>query len=142
MVFCNARAGCDAGNSNRATAHTDMNHHSSRSHAILQLWLEQRPSSQDSKAAGVVVRSKMNFVDLAGSERWGKAHTEAEGRTLINELTSINNSLSALAMVVSALTDKAAKHIPYRSVFNLMVPAELVGCHPASVVWFVDWVVD
>ena len=96
-----------------------MNRHSSRSHAILQLWLEQRPTaaacgSQDSKAAGIVVRSKMNFVDLAGSERWGKAHTEAEGRTLINELTSINNSLSALAMVVSALTDKTAKHVPYR----------------------------
>lgn len=110
-----------AGNNNRATAHTDMNRHSSRSHAILQLWLEQRPSadtaaenSRPGTAADVVVRSKMNFVDLAGSERWGKAHTESETRTLINELTSINNSLSALALVVAALTDKTAKHVPYR----------------------------
>lgn len=111
-----------AGNCNRATAHTDMNRHSSRSHAILQLWLEQRPSASSinstgsvgNSGGGVVVRSKMNFVDLAGSERWGRAHNEADGKTLINELTSINNSLSALALVVGALTDKTARHIPYR----------------------------
>lgn len=114
-----------AGNRNRATAHTDMNRHSSRSHAILQLWLEQRPKAASSAttgttagnaaaADGVVVRSKMNFVDLAGSERWGRAHTAAEEKTLISELTSINNSLSALALVVSALADKTARHVPYR----------------------------
>ncbi|WIA34216.1 hypothetical protein OEZ86_012569 [Tetradesmus obliquus] len=103
-----------AGNCNRATAHTDRNQHSSRSHAILQFWLEQRPPAGAAAARdSTVVRSKLNFVDLAGSERWGKAHTEAEGGKL--ELTSINNSLSALAQVVAALTDRSAKHVPYRS---------------------------
>jgi hypothetical protein len=61
---------------------TDRNQHSSRSDAILQFWLEQRPAAAAAAADSTVVRSKLNFVDLAGSERWGKAHTEAEGRTL------------------------------------------------------------
>ncbi|WIA14049.1 hypothetical protein OEZ85_002603 [Tetradesmus obliquus] len=107
-----------AGNCNRATAHTDRNQHSSRSHAILQFWLEQRPPAGAAAARdSTVVRSKLNFVDLTGSERWGKAHTEAEGGKScdVSELTSINNSLSALAQVVAALTDRSAKHVPYRS---------------------------
>ncbi|KAF6249472.1 P-loop containing nucleoside triphosphate hydrolase protein [Scenedesmus sp. NREL 46B-D3] len=91
-----------AGNRNRATAHTDRNQNSSRSHAILQFWLEQRPAAADAAAGGTVTRSKLNFVDLAGSER-------------VSQLTSINNSLSALAHVVAALTDRSAKHVPYRS---------------------------
>jgi hypothetical protein len=62
---------------------TDRNQNSSRSHAILQFWLEQRPAAASSAAAdSTVVRSKLNFVDLAGSERWGKAHTESESKAL------------------------------------------------------------
>ena len=44
-----------------------MNQSSSRSHAILQLVLEQWPGGGKE---GRCVRSKLNFVDLAGSERW------------------------------------------------------------------------
>lgn len=62
---------------------TDRNQHSSRSHAILQFWLEQRPPAGAAAARdSTLVRSKLNFVDLAGSERWGKVHTEAEGGKL------------------------------------------------------------
>jgi hypothetical protein len=60
---------------------TGRNQHSSRSHAILQFWLEQQPAAA-AAADSTVVRSKLDFVDLAGSERWGKAHTEALGSTL------------------------------------------------------------
>ncbi len=49
--------------------HTEMNTESSRSHAILQLVVEQRP---EGGRDGRVIRSKLNFVDLAGSERWNK----------------------------------------------------------------------
>jgi hypothetical protein len=149
----------DAGGRNRATRATDFNAHSSRSHTVLQLWLEQRgPSDGDGGRAGgdgragagspmvgisasggagggaagqtagrsdrqqgpaaSLLRSKLTFVDLAGSERWGSRHTGAvgaAGKGLISELTGINTSLSALALVVSALTSGApAKHIPYR----------------------------
>jgi hypothetical protein len=52
-----------AGNRNRAVRHTEMNQASSRSHAILQLVLEQWPNGG---ADGTCLRSKLNFVDLAG----------------------------------------------------------------------------
>jgi hypothetical protein len=49
-----------------------MNVTSSRSHAILQLVIEQWPPAAMGGKAGTVLRSKLNFVDLAGSERWNK----------------------------------------------------------------------
>jgi len=77
--------------------HTEMNVHSSRSHAILQLMLEQFPGQGEGTgpaaasshgvngeaavhagppgragSGAVVMRSKVNFIDLAGSERWNK----------------------------------------------------------------------
>ena len=57
----------DKGNRNRAVRHTEMNINSSRSHAILQISMEQWPNNGE---GGKVIRSKLNFVDLAGSERW------------------------------------------------------------------------
>ena len=58
------------GAENRAVRHTDMNTHSSRSHALLQLRLELRPRGDMAR----VTRAKVNFVDLAGSERWKVGH--------------------------------------------------------------------
>jgi Kinesin motor domain len=56
---------------------------------------------------------KLNLVDLAGSER---VHvTGATGRRL-EESKNINQSLSALGNVITALTDrKPRQHIPYRN---------------------------
>jgi kinesin family protein 3/17 len=55
---------------------------------------------------------KLNIVDLAGSER--VRVTGATGKRL-EESKKINQSLSALGNVISALTDsKARSHIPYR----------------------------
>eukprot|EP00798_Chlamydomonas_sp_ICE-L_P019881 gene19881-26583_t len=161
------------GNKNRAVRHTEMNQSSSRSHAILQLVIEQWPGGG---AAGKMIRSKINFVDLAGSERWSMknemnvsllcemdisvlninyvdvARSErwsmknemnrsllyvmdisvlkinvvdvagSDRRSMknemnadhVSELTAINSSLSALANVVSALTEKR-QHVPYRN---------------------------
>lgn len=97
------------GNRNRALRHTEMNIHSSRSHAILQLSIEQWPEGGQS---GRVVRSKLNFVDLAGSERWN--HKADMGAERVSEMTAINGSLSALATVVAALSE-GRPHVPYRS---------------------------
>ena len=51
------------------------------------------------------------MVDLAGSECVGKTGVMGRG---LQEAQSINKSLSTLAGVINALTDKNATHIPYR----------------------------
>jgi hypothetical protein len=88
----------------RAQSSTKMNEHSSRSHAIVQLFMEQW--DRDTKMNAY----QMNFVDLAGSERVKR--TGAAGDRL-KEAQSINTSLSALGMVVNAL-HSGKSHIPYR----------------------------
>jgi centromeric protein E len=59
-----------SGNTQRVVAKTDMNNHSSRSHAIFRLMIESREKSDPSKGpSNEVLRvSDFNLVDLAGSE--------------------------------------------------------------------------
>lgn len=105
------------GNSRRATASTKMNEVSSRSHAVFIVTVEQieANSSKDPNAPEnykSVKVGKLNLVDLAGSER--VRVTGATGQRL-EESKKINQSLSALGNVISALTDlKNPKHVPYR----------------------------
>ncbi|XP_065169529.1 kinesin-like protein Klp68D isoform X2 [Atheta coriaria] len=93
------------GNHNRTTGATNMNEHSSRSHAIFQISIEM--AKNDTKAVRV---GKLNLIDLAGSERQSK--TGATGNRL-KEATKINKSLSALGNVIYALAENSS-HIPYR----------------------------
>ena len=98
------------GSLSRATASTDMNISSSRSHAIFSLLLRHKiQGSEEAK----LVTSKLNFVDLAGSERMKR--TNARGAR-VKESISINSGLLALGNVISALGDPTRKssHIPYR----------------------------
>jgi kinesin family protein 5 len=95
-----------AGNENRAIGVTDMNKQSSRSHSIFILTVSQRNNSDFSTKTG-----KLYLVDLAGSEKVGK--TGAKGQTL-DEAKTINKSLTALGLVINALTDGKSAHIPYR----------------------------
>ncbi|KAF4579009.1 hypothetical protein EYR36_000818 [Pleurotus pulmonarius] len=72
------------------------------------------PSNADlqrNTESGTMKTGNLYLVDLAGSEKVGK--TGASGQTL-EEAKKINKSLSALGMVINALTDGKAKHIPYR----------------------------
>ena len=64
---------------------------SSRSHAVLQITIEQ--SERTAHVTGNVRIGKLSMVDLAGSERQSK--TQASGDRL-KEATKINLSLSAL----------------------------------------------
>ena len=87
-----------------------MNQSSSRSHAILTLRVEVASRGTD---GGTILRqAKLTLVDLAGSEKWNKA-LEMD-KTQIREMTEINSSLSALGNVISALSQKKRRHIPYR----------------------------
>lgn len=70
------------GNSQRVVARTDMNNHSSRSHAVFRLTVES--SAKDVGPGAEVVRvADFNLVDLAGSESSKTANTtgkrQAEG---------------------------------------------------------------
>jgi len=92
------------GNAQRSTAQTKLNDMSSRSHAVLQVTVaHHRPD-------GSCRVGKLNLVDLAGSER--VRVTGASGQRL-QEGKSINQSLSALGNVVSAIVD-ARPHVPFR----------------------------
>jgi len=93
------------GNRVRSTAATNMNAHSSRSHCMLVLTVEQRHLKSNRTLIG-----KLHLVDLAGSEslaRTGNTGTRmAEGK-------DINQSLSTLARVVQALSEHRS-HVPFR----------------------------
>ncbi|KAJ7235471.1 putative kinesin-1 [Mycena haematopus] len=94
------------GGNARVVSHTNMNAESSRSHSIFLISINQRNTETGAQKTG-----NLYLVDLAGSEKVGK--TGASGQTL-EEAKKINKSLSALGMVINALTDSKIKYIPYR----------------------------
>ncbi|KAI8956377.1 kinesin-domain-containing protein [Xylaria longipes] len=94
------------GGNARAVAATNMNQESSRSHSIFVITVTQKNLETGSMKSG-----QLFLVDLAGSEKVGK--TGASGQTL-EEAKKINKSLSALGMVINALTDGKSSHVPYR----------------------------
>ncbi|XP_072260191.1 kinesin-like protein KIF27 [Pyxicephalus adspersus] len=109
----------EAGGAARHTGTTQMNEHSSRSHAIFTITISQQrdksSSATESSAARSVqmITSKFHFVDLAGSERVTKTGNTGER---FKESIQINSGLLALGNVISALADPKRKnaHVPYR----------------------------
>ncbi|TSL68176.1 Kinesin-like protein kif7 [Bagarius yarrelli] len=104
----------ESGNTARHTGATQMNPHSSRSHTIFTILMEQRRGG--SRAAvrnSQILYSKFHFVDLAGSERILKTGNTGER---LKESIQINSGLLALGNVIGALGDPKRKgsHIPYR----------------------------
>lgn len=79
-----------------------MNAESSRSHSIFLISIQQKDTETGAQKTG-----NLYLVDLAGSEKVGK--TGASGQTL-EEAKKINKSLSALGMVINALTDGKVCH--------------------------------
>eukprot|EP00210_Caulerpa_lentillifera_P003015 g2878.t1 len=92
------------GQESRMVAAHAMNDRSSRSHAIVTLWIEL--TNDDGRR----VKSKLNMVDLAGSERVRKTGTSG---SMAKEATYINKSLSCLSLVAKELRRKAL-HVHYR----------------------------
>lgn len=114
------------GNQNRSVGATDMNEHSSRSHAIFTVTVEQQQQQLETKlqqeesdrtlegshnetfegpkranASQPVIRvGKLNLVDLAGSERQRKTNSSGQRQ---KESIKINLSLSALGNVINSL---------------------------------------
>lgn len=99
----------NGGNQARAVGATDMNEHSSRSHALFLITVEcSQPGPDGRKHIRV---GRLNLVDLAGSERQAKTGVQGER---LKEAAKINLSLSALGNVISALADGRSGHVPYR----------------------------
>ncbi|XP_041831871.1 kinesin-like protein KIF3C [Melanotaenia boesemani] len=99
----------NVGNQARAVGATDMNEHSSRSHALFLITVEcSQPGPDGRKHIRV---GRLNLVDLAGSERQTKTGVQGER---LKEAAKINLSLSALGNVISALADGRSGHVPYR----------------------------
>ena len=105
----------------RATASTNLNSTSSRSHFIFTLTLTDEAS-----------QSNIFLVDLAGSER--TKISGAEGDRLA-EANAINKSLSTLALVLNGLLNKRA-FIPYRDskLTKMLAPVFTVTEPPSKVV--------
>ncbi|XP_037641518.1 kinesin-like protein KIFC3 [Sebastes umbrosus] len=91
---------------NRITFGTQMNQHSSRSHALLCITVQGTDLATGSKTTG-----KLNLVDLAGSERVWKSGAEGER---LKEAQNINRSLLSLGDVIQALRARQT-HIPFRN---------------------------
>ncbi|NXE96973.1 KIFC3 protein, partial [Menura novaehollandiae] len=96
----------DFGHIKRVTECTNLNEHSSRSHALLIVTVRGLDRSTGLRTTG-----KLNLVDLAGSERVGRSG--AEGSRL-REAQHINKSLSALGDVIYALRSRQG-HVPFRN---------------------------
>ncbi|KAK8999320.1 hypothetical protein V6N11_070494 [Hibiscus sabdariffa] len=109
------------GEANRHAANTKLNTESSRSHAILMVYIrrsvpeivEDDITSQDMKIKSnfpLVRKSKLLIVDLAGSERLDKSGSEG---ILLEEAKFINLSLTSLGKCINALAENSP-HIPTR----------------------------
>ncbi|KAK9320801.1 P-loop containing nucleoside triphosphate hydrolase protein [Lipomyces orientalis] len=104
------------GNKQRATAATNMNATSSRSHAVFTLALKKIESDPIIDETTEETNSRIRFVDLAGSER---ANSTGATGTRLREGANINKSLTTLGRVISILAESALGSkkrdvVPYR----------------------------
>lgn len=104
------------GNKQRATAATNMNSSSSRSHAVFTLNLKKIESDPVLDETTEEMNSRVRFVDLAGSER---ANSTGASGSRLREGANINRSLTTLGRVInilseSALSSKKKDLVPYR----------------------------
>ncbi|OMH85296.1 Kinesin-like protein 5 [Zancudomyces culisetae] len=98
------------GNENRTMSPTAANETSSRSHAVLQIKIMQKPKSGGMKTD--ITSATLSIIDLAGSERATVSNNVGER---MREGANINRSLLALANCINALCDpKKVRHVPYR----------------------------
>ncbi|CAF3692831.1 unnamed protein product [Rotaria socialis] len=99
------------GNQRRATAFTYMNSSSSRSHALLIIWIERRERSTSSLSREYTsYLGRLNLIDLAGSEDISRSKAEGDR---FREAININTELLQLRRVLDALSTSSS-YIPYR----------------------------
>ena len=112
----------------RRIACTKMNEESSRSHAIISIYIENSIKEED----GIILKkSVFHIIDLAGSERQNK--TGALGER-VREAGAINKSLLNLTRVIKNIINNI-KPIPYRdSKLTLFLKDSLGGNAKTSII--------
>eukprot|EP00826_Nyctotherus_ovalis_P054019 TRINITY_DN7055_c0_g1_i9.p1 TRINITY_DN7055_c0_g1~~TRINITY_DN7055_c0_g1_i9.p1 ORF type:complete len:469 (-),score=126.37 TRINITY_DN7055_c0_g1_i9:613-2019(-) len=95
------------GEKNRVIRQTKLNMFSSRSHTVFQLFVTNLKGGSDK----CVRKAKLNLCDLAGSEK--VSPEMAMSMKHLEELRSINLSLTTLGKVIAALSTRTP-HVPYR----------------------------
>jgi kinesin family member 5 len=106
----------------RKVAATRMNEESSRSHTLLNIYLEFEKYT-----------TKLCLIDLAGSEKVCKSGAKGEA---FEETKKINSSLSCLGNVINALTTRSkSDHIPFRdSKLTRLLKDSLTGNFSTSII--------
>lgn len=121
----------------RITNATSMNKYSSRSHAILQImveqkWIESEPVAYDNTEGKTPPIKKRHYkkglltiVDLAGSERISKSGSEG---LRLEEAKKINISVSSLGNCINALANNTnLQHVPFRDSKLTRILTECLG---------------
>ncbi|KAK1290020.1 Armadillo repeat-containing kinesin-like protein 1 [Acorus calamus] len=115
------------GEANRHATNTKLNTESSRSHAILMVYVQRSVKGKEENegfapqnntrvdlssgtGAPKILKSKFLIVDLAGSERIDKSGSEGH---MLEEAKFINLSLTSLGKCINALAENSP-HIPIR----------------------------
>ncbi|CAF0703833.1 unnamed protein product [Brachionus calyciflorus] len=111
-----AKLWLDIGNKRRATACTNMNQKSSRSHSVFQINITQTlehkaDEDENGKSLVQLVTSRINLVDLAGSERLNSSginsmFSTGTGNSRFKESTCINKSLLTLGKIICLLSER------------------------------------
>lgn len=103
------------GNSVRVTSTTGKNMDSSRSHAILQIYVVENNA----------MKGLLSFIDLAGNERGADTY-EHDSQTRLDG-AEISKSLLALKECIRAL-DQDKKHVPFRgSKLTMVLKDSFIG---------------
>eukprot|EP00484_Ammonia_sp_Unknown_P010301 CAMPEP_0197072562 /NCGR_PEP_ID=MMETSP1384-20130603/210159_1 /TAXON_ID=29189 /ORGANISM="Ammonia sp." /LENGTH=1004 /DNA_ID=CAMNT_0042511383 /DNA_START=40 /DNA_END=3056 /DNA_ORIENTATION=- len=106
----------------RTTAFTALNAHSSRSHAMFTIYMEQVVDGKQ------CIRGRICIADLAGSEN--NKRTDNKGQRLI-ESSNINKSLLALGAVIDALNKR--QRPPYRDSILTRLLSDCLGGNNISI---------
>ena len=117
------------GNHSRHTSSTSINDESSRSHAIITIYIENSSSKENKRKKCV-----FHIIDLAGTERQKKTNTTGE-RTI--EAGANNKSLFALGNVIRAIikNKENKEFIPYRdSLLTLILKYSIGGNSKTSII--------
>lgn len=94
----------------RRTAETVYNKHSSRSHCVFSIIIHIKECTTEGE--DLIKVGKLNLVDLAGSENISRSGADKFAARK-QEAGNINKSLLTLGRVITALTESAI-HVPYR----------------------------
>ena len=127
-----------SGEQSRHFAATSLNHHSSRSHCLIRLFVKRLDASER------IYEGVCNFVDLAGSEKLSAALDDSRSRAKHGETKSIterlkeskhiNKSLFFLTKIIYMKSRMSGAFIPYRNSSLTKILKNSIGGNARTVI--------